>query len=446
MSSIHNTAVHGALAILAAAALAACSEGSWFGREAEPPLPGRRISILAHEQTLAPDPQTAQNAILLPPPTVNPSWPQAGGYANHAMHHIAVGSNLQRAWSTNVGSGANDGQRLLATPIVVEDRVYTMDVDNVVTAVDAANGRKLWNIDLTPKDDDDGLFGGGLAFEDGRVYVTTGFAQVFALNPLTGQIIWRRTLDAPVHAAPTARGGRLFVVTVENKLYALDSSNGDQLWVHSGIGETASILGAASPAEDQGVVVVPYSSGELVALRVENGLVLWSESLAAVRRTDIVSTLADIRGRPIIDRGRVFAMSHGDMTVAIDLRSGQRIWEREIGGFENPWVAGPVLYALTNDQELVALNRDSGRVHWVTALPRWKNPEKKVEPILWTGPVLASDRLLVANSIGDVMAVSPYTGNIMGKVGLTDGVPLAPIVANGTVYFLTDDADLVAFR
>lgn len=432
------------LALSTLLALGACE--SWIGGKEDPPLPGTRISVLVHEQSLAPDPQAASREILLPPPSPNPSWPEAGGYANHAMYHIAVNADLKKAWTADIGNGANSGQQITASPIVADGRIYTMDVDAEVSAFDVKDGKRLWRIDLTPKEEDDGLFGGGLAFDDGRVFATTGFAQVVALEADSGRIIWRKPLDAPVHGAPTARGGRLFVVTVDNKLYALDAADGSQLWTHSGLAETASILGAASPAEDGGVVVVPYSSGELVALRVENGQVLWTESLSAVRRTDIVSSLADIRGRPAIDRGRVFAMSHGDMLVSIDMRSGQRVWEREIGGFESPWVAGPVVYVLSKDQELVALERDSGRIHWVRSLPRWKDEKDKTNPILWTGPILVSDRLLVAGSNGEALAISPYSGEVLGMVKLPDGAPVAPVVADGSVYFLTSDAELVAYR
>jgi outer membrane protein assembly factor BamB len=134
------------------------------------------------------------------------------------------------------------------------------------------------------------------------------------------------------------------------------------------------------------------------------------------------------------------------MMVCIDLRSGQRVWEREIGGLESPWVAGPVVYALSNNQELIALNRDTGRIYWVTPLQRWEDEKDKEDPILWSGPILVSDRLIVAGTHGEALAISPYTGAPMGKIKIPDGVQTAPIVANGTVYFLSSDAELIAYR
>ena len=430
--------------IIAFFLLGACE--TWFGEQEAAPLPGKRISVLLHEKTLVPDPEAATEEILLPPPSVNPDWPQAGGYANHAMHHTEVAADIRRVWTADIGAGSDDSDRIMASPIAAQGRVFTMDAETVVSAFDAETGRRLWEIELTPDEEDDGHIGGGLAHEKGRVFVTTGFAEVISLEAETGAVIWRQSLGGPMRSPPAVRGGRLFAVTIDNKLYALDASNGATLWTHSGIAETASLLGGGSSAVDAGVVVAPYSSGELVALKVETGSVLWTESLAPRRRTDTISALAHIRGRPVIDRGRVFAVGNSDQMVAIDLRNGQRLWERKIGGLQSLWVAGNYLFTLSNNAELISLARDDGRIYWVTQLPRFENEEDRLHPIIWTGPLLASDRLIVAGSEGTVLAVSPYSGEVLGRAEMPDRVIVDPIIADRSIYFLTDDATLLAYR
>jgi outer membrane protein assembly factor BamB len=435
---------HTIAVLLAAGTLAACD--SWFGDKPPPPLPGERIPVLLHERTLSPDPGLAEKRPLLPPPSVNPEWPQAGGYPNHAMHHTEVGEDLRRAWSADIGRGADDYRRLFAQPVVADGRVFAIDTGSEVSAFETETGRRLWSRDLTPDDEDDGHMSGGIAYDKGRLFVTTGFAQVVALEADTGAEAWRVTLDGPMRAAPTVAVGRVFAATVDNKLYALDAASGRTLWTHNGLAETASILGGGSPAVDAGVVVVPYSSGELYALRLENGRVLWSDQLTPIRRTDAVSTLAHIRGNPIIDRGVVIAVSHGGLMVAIDLRTGRRLWDKELGSLDSPWVAGNYIYALTNNGEVVCLTRTDGRILWVSALPRYEDEEKKKKPIVWTGPLLASDRLIVAGSTGRAVALSPYTGRLLGQVKMPDNVTVPPVVANRNLFFLAANADLVAYR
>ncbi len=414
--------------------------------EEEEVLPGERIPVLMLDSELTPDPLIADLAVRLPPPEANRAWPQPGGYANHAMHHLALGDAPNRAWSANAGSGSSDWERLTAQPVVAEGRIFTMDTEGEVRAFDVNNGARLWVVETVPEDEDEGVIGGGVAYYGGTLFVSSGAAQIIALDGASGNELWRQSLAAPMRIGPTVTAGRVFAVTVDNQLHVLAADDGRKLWTHSGITETAALLGSGSVAVEAGTVVVPYSSGELVALRVENGRAVWSDTLAAVRRVDAVSALADIRGNPVIDRGLVFAISHSGRMVAIDQRTGIRVWDKTIGGVETPWAAGDFLYVLTNVAELVCLSRRDGRIRWIRSLPRYEDEEDKEDPIFWVGPLLAGDRLIVAGSTGDMISVSPYDGSVLGIVELSDGVAITPVVADDTLYVLTEDADLIAFR
>jgi len=442
----------GRLAVAAALAstLAACGLtdyfGDYFGNSPPPPLPGERIPVLLLRADLEPDTRLADVDVRLPAPQVNQDWPQAGGYPDHAMHHLASGEALNVKWDVTVGTGSSTGTRMTAQPIVVAGRMYTLDVTSRVTALDANTGKQLWQTNVIRDSEDSDAFGGGLAFADGRIFVSTGFAQVVALDATNGKIAWRTDMPGPMRSAPTVAGGRVFVITIDNQTHALSAEDGAKLWTHTGISETAGLLGGASPAAAQGIALVPYSSGELFALRQENGKSAWQDTLSNARRIDALSSLADIRGKPVIDRGRVFAISHSGSMVSIDLRTGARAWDREISGVETPWVAGNYIYVLSTDNIVFCLTREAGRVKWLRQLPRYINPEKKKDPVTWTGPVLVSDRLIVAGSQGQALSISPYTGDVMGEIKLPEGVSIAPIVADNTLYFMTDRARVVALR
>jgi outer membrane protein assembly factor BamB len=132
--------------------------------------------------------------------------------------------------------------------------------------------------------------------------------------------------------------------------------------------------------------------------------------------------------------------------MAVDMRSGRRIWERELAGRESPWIAGDWLFLVSAAEELVCLSRNDGRARWVTPLPRFRDEDRRRDPIQWTGPVLIGDRLVVASTRGQAIAVSPYSGEILGRQSLPDGVRVSPVVADGTLLLLSDDATLVALR
>jgi outer membrane protein assembly factor BamB len=409
-------------------------------------LAGERIPVLGAGSRFEPDADLAAVAVELPPPAVNPDWPEAGGNPAHAMGHPALPDKLARAWETGVGDGSGRYTKVLSQPVVEQGRVYAMDGGVQVSALDAANGARIWRVDLKPEELRGNAFGGGPSFWNDRLYVATGYAQVLALDPADGKVIWRTNVNAPIHSPPTVANGRVFAVTVENELNALDASDGRKLWSHSGIPETAGLLGGASPTVEGEVVVAAYSSGELFALRVENGRAVWSDNLASTRAANAVAGLADIRGRPVIDRGRVFAISHSGRMTAIDLRRGDRVWEQEIASSHSPWVVGDYVFVLANDNELLCLTRDAGKVRWTRQLRRYEDEKAKSDPIIWAGPVLGGNRLIVLSSLGEAVSLSPSNGEVLGSQEMSSGGFFGPVVANNALYLLTDDANLSAYR
>jgi outer membrane protein assembly factor BamB len=434
------------LAVVAFALLGLGACSSWFGDDGPPPLPGTRIAVLQSLRGIDVSPDIADLPVRLPRPVRNSEWSQPGGVPEHAQHHLSLPETLTEVWRANVGAGTTDGRFLINPPVVQGGRIFVLDTAGNVAAIDQQTGRRLWRTDTTPSEESDAVVAGGIAAGAGRVYVASGYAQVMALDAETGAVAWRQPLPAPARAAPTFSGDRVFVVTIENQLFAYAGNDGRRLWLHAGVGETAGLLGGASPAIEGTTVVAAFTSGELFALRVDNGRVVWSDSLAAVRRLDAVSALSDIRARPVIDRGTVYAVSHGGRFAAIAMRGGRRVWDMDLASVEMPWVAGDFIFILTTQNELVCLRRDDRKVRWVLQLPRFQDPAKSRGALTWAGPVLAGDRLILVGSDGRALAVSPYSGDLLGALRLPGPARLAPIVVDETLFVLTDDATLIAYR
>jgi len=436
-----------ALLLLAggAFALAGCGSDNWFGAAEDPPLPGARIAVLGLERVLKTDPEAAARPMQLPAPAVNADWPQAGGGPDRAAGHPALGRTIGAAWSQSVGAGSGTGLRVLAQPIVAEGRVYAMDAEGAVSAFAAQDGRAAWSAAAGPEGEEPAS-GGGIAFAGGRVFAATGYAEAVAIDAASGAIVWRQPLSAPVRGAPTVDGGRLYCITLDNKTHALDIEDGRILWTHDSIEEQTALLGGASPAVAQGAVVSAYSSGEIVALKVENGRELWSDNLTAARRADFIAALADVQAAPVAQDGRLYALSNSGRAGAIDMRSGDRVWSREFGGLHRPWVAGGHLFAVTERGEVVAAEAATGAVRWVAPLPRFEDEEDRTGRIDWAGPVLAGGRLAVAGSSGQIVFLDPETGERAGALDVGRPHRLAPVVAAETLFLLDDDGVLTAYR
>lgn len=428
--------------------VAGCSTvENMFSSDDKTVLPGKRLSVMELGANLTVDPDIAGEAIILPKPYTNDDWPQPGGTADNVMYHLAAPGDLKRLWSSNAGAGSSRVSPLVAAPVIAGGKIFVLDSEATIRAFDQAAGKKLWETEVVPENEDaDEGRGGGVAYDNGRLFVVTGFGVAHALDPASGKVIWSQKVGDPFRAAPTANGGRLFGITVDNQLICFAQETGEVLWRYRGIVESAGILSSTSPAVAGSVVVAPFSSGELVALRVENGTPVWTDSLTRTGNITSLGELNDIAGRPVIDRDRIFAISHSGRMVSIDQRTGERVWTRDIGGVQTPWVAGDFIFLVTTSQEVLALSRRDGRIHWIAALPRYEDPEDREDPIEWSGPVLVSDRLVLVSSRGDAVSVSPYTGEILGRIDLPSGTLIAPVVAKETLYILTSGAELVALK
>ncbi len=417
---------------------------SVFG-ERERPLPGERRPVLAAERPLGLDEANRGGSVDLPPAAENAEWAQAGGVTSHAPGHPALGRALVEAWRGSVGTGSGYRRRLTAPPLVAGGAVYAMDAYGLVSALDAANGRRRWQTDTRPRRDRDGALGGGIAVEGGRLYAVTGLAEAMAIDPADGSVGWRVSLPAPARGSPTVAGGRVFVPTVENQLVALSVEDGRRLWTYRAQPTATMTLGLPAPAVEGEFVVAGFGSGELAAIRAVDGRAAWSETLSSARGGGLAD-IAAIAAMPVIDRGRVFATGLGGLTVALDLRSGRRLWEREVAAVETPWSAGDALFLVANNGNLACLGREDGRVRWLTPLGRFEDERRRRRPIFWGPPVLAGGRLLVPGGHGRMAEVNPLDGELMGTMRLRAGAVLQPAVAGGVLYLLNEDAEVVAMR
>jgi outer membrane protein assembly factor BamB len=435
-----------ATGVLIALALTSCAHGR-HSTHGKTPTVGTREPVLNYDTKAIAEPELADLAVVLPPPEVNADWAQPGGSPSKSMGHLSLPDTLTKAWSASIGKGSDASRRLNAPPMVYGNRVFTIDVAGTVRLFDTASGKTTWTQRIVDKGEDEhSAFGGGVSASDGRVFAATGYGLVVAFDFNSGKELWRVNLNTTLRGAPAISGATLFVRSGDNQLFSLNVATGATNWSVSGTTEPAGILGGGAPAIALDTVVTGYSSGELNAMRVENGRTVWADALARTGRTTAINALTDIDASPVIDRGRVFAIGHGGRMAALELATGQRVWERNFAGISTPWLAGDFVYVVTLDAQVICLTRGEGKIRWVTQLPHYKDKKKKAGAYGWFGPVLASDRLIVTGSNKTMVTISPYTGKILSSVKLSAPAYLPPVVANNQLYVLTDNGKLTMYR
>ena len=442
---------------IAALCLGGCSTVSRINpfhghSKASQPEPGERISLLEFNDQLKVSDTLKGQDFYLPPAQVQTDWPSPGGSPEQSVEHVAAGRDLAIAWRRSFGEPSTRARHVTASPILAEGKIFVMDGMANVSAHDALTGAQVWRVNLMPKSKREReAFGGGLAYEDGKVYATSGFRLVAQLDAKTGHVDWVTRTDAPLHAAPAVSEGRVFVVDVDDDLLTFKTADGSPDWTYQALAEPARILAASSPAVSGDTVVASFASGEVVAFRAANGQVLWDTPLSRTSQTSALSEIRDIAGRPVVYKGDVFAASHADVMAATDLRTGAVRWEIPLSAITTPWPAGDVVYVVGLDGEVACVARDNGQIYWISDLnqPTGKGkggkPAKRLRTV-WSTPILASDRLLLFSDKGEGVALNPKTGEVERRLKIGDDTLLGPIAAGDLVYVATQKAELVAIR
>lgn len=393
-----------------------------------------------------------QRPLALPAAQPNTSWTHRGGDARHAIGHPALlGGGLSLAFATSIGEGESRRARITGDPVVVGSTIYAMDSRGTVSAVNTS-GQLLWQSELRRGlDRAQDASGGGLAFGDGRLFATTGFGQLVALDPASGARLWVQDLDASGGAAPTVAGGVVYVASRDSRAWAVDADTGRVAWTRAGVPSPAGSGGGAGPAVADGLVIFPLSSGEIAAHFALGGQQRWSAYVVGERLGFAAATISDIGGDPVVADGRVYAANVSGRLAALDLATGEEIWSVADGAVSPVWPAGGSIFYVNDVNQLVRRDAASGGLSWRTQLPYQPESRGLFGPrrdriFAHYGPVLASGRLYVAGSDGALRAFDPRSGGLIAETDLPGGAASNPVVAGGTLYVVSGAGQLLAFR
>lgn len=410
------------------------------------PIPGVQIPVLPDQSGMgvsarAPD-------IALPPAKPLSAWPQPLANAAHAPGNVAGPLGFTKKWHRDIGAAGGYRQPLAASPVVAEGHVFTMDADAHIRAFSLVDGSELWHTRTRPHGVSAQNLGGGIAYESGKLYVSTGFAETLALDAATGKIIWRQTSLFPARSAPLVAGGVVAVVAQNGWLMSYDQQTGAEGWRFLGsvgIPPMTAVGITGAPAYADGIIVAGFSTGVLAAIDANSGTPVWEQSLAAGFGQASSLDLSDIVAPPVIAGGVVYAINLSGAFMAVDLHSGAKVWTHQAAGNQPPAASGGFLFLLDNQARLYAVHADDGLVRWTTPLQGFRNMKHKKNPIIWSGPVLVNGTLVSVSDFGEAVLVDATSGQIRHSVKLGAPADMPPVVVDGLMLQLTRNGRLTAY-
>jgi len=413
-------------------------------------LEGERFALRApFSENAGEAPDNRALPISLPASAANAEWTHRLGSPSTRITHPALGGALQQVWSVPIGQGDGRRHRITAEPVASGGLIYTLDSRAQVTAVTSA-GAVAWTRDLTPDftRSADSASGGGLAIADGKLFVTSAFGMLWALDLSTGAEVWSKRFDAPLTAAPTIAGGALYVVASDSTAWALDAATGQTDWQLSGAPSPSSMVGGAAPAVTGELVLLPTSAGELIAARRDTGQIVWRRAVAGTRIGVAYASVTDVTGDPVVQGDIVYVGNQSGRVMALNRSDGRIIWTADEAAYGPVWPVGGSVFLMSDRNRLVRLDAGTGEFIWAESLPLFTETRERRRAGIFPhyGPVLAGGRLIVGSGDGALRSFDPASGALVAETELRSGAAIAPIVVGGTLYVVSRDGRLTAYR
>ena len=421
--------------------------GALAGCSREFILPGERIDIRAPWGGGQPVINEAR-PISLPAQVANAAWTHRQGENGARPTHPALAASPQLAWSAPIGQGDGRRVRLQTDPVAAGGRIFTLDAGARVQAT-ATNGGPIWTRDLTPPGQRaPTASGGGLAAAGDRLYVTSVYGFLAALDAATGEEIWRQRFDAPVTGAPAVAGDRVLVSAADSTLWSIDTASGRIDWSIAGARTTTHLARGPAPAVAGDLAIMPTGAGELLGVRRANGGVAWDTAVVGRRPGAAYAEISSISGDPVVAGGRVYAANQSGRVMALEARNGNRIWSAREAAYGPVWPVGNSVFIVSDENRLMRLDAADGSPIWAVELPLYTTdrPRRRAEITPQHGPVLAGGRIWIASGDGLLRGFDPTSGSEVTRLEVPGGAAAAPIVAGGTMYVLGRTGTLHAFR
>lgn len=385
--------------------------------------------------------------IILPPQELVKNWPSSSLQSNDNFQNIAktfaINKNGEiefkkstKYWSFYRGSF---DKKFIFSPVIFNDKSYNLDSTGVLRAFDLKEEKLIFKKRIFPRQLTKNYQTPKITYFNDMIFAIAGVNKIACVNAQNGKIIWQKNISSIPVSSPLADKDKIYVITNDNKVYALSQADGSLQWVQSGVFRPTAIFGSAELVIKDNIILASYSSGEIYALNKDSGNVIWSNRLNISKATDSDFYLNDIDSTPVVVNDIVYTVGNGGLMMAINIFDGNYLWKREIASIADFWVSGNYIFVINNDNRLLAIHKDDGKIKWITNLPHYKNPKKVITKYIYNGLVVAGDKIIISSLDGDITIVSPINGKILKKINIAKKLHHSPIIVGDKMYFYVMD-------
>lgn len=397
--------------------------------EKEIKLPGKRENVFDFKDDII---VKANKKILVDKPLPIDSWNQQFQNSRNHLYHFKSKPVLKLKRKILLGDILFEKINLIVQPVNLGENIFYADKNFNIISRNYLTGKLNWKTNLERESKEKILFLGGMSLVGNSLVVTSGLGNIYLIDSNTGKKEWKKNFLVQFSRPPLIFKNKVFAISDDNQTFCLNLKNGEIIWNHIGNLEEVSIIGGSKPAAIDNTVVLSYSSGEIYALDENDGSLLWFDNVGSSNYFSR-SALNDIQSPLSIVDNKVYSPTFSDKLLVYDLDDGSKVWELKISSINQVTISGEALYIIDTLGKLLCLDSKTGKLLWSVQLKTNYDGEE----IRWYGPLLTSNKILVANSFGTILSLSPFTGKTLSKLNFDGEFILSPFQIKNEVFLIT---------
>jgi outer membrane protein assembly factor BamB len=337
---------------------------------------------------------------------------------------------VRKVWSTGIGDGMGKSGISMA-PIYVNGVIYAADNEGRLAAVNAESGSKQWELKTKLP------FSGGPAVADGLLVMGTLDGTVLAFDPSDGSEVWSAKVSSEVLALPGVTDSVVVVRSIDGRVFGLNANTGARLWIYDHSVPLLTLRGNADILVRGGTVYVGYADGSVSALRLDDGSLIWSQSIVSPEGRTELERLADVGTQMVIIASDLIVSSYKNRLTSLAADSGRMLWFKDISSATGVQVDRTSLAISDKIGDLWLLDRRNGSTMW------------KIDVLTNRGltrPAFYGNLIVVGDQEGYLHWVDVENGNFVARVREgRKGFASAPLTVGTSLYVLTKKGSLVAY-
>ena len=371
-------------------------------------------------------------------------WSKNFQNVKNNIGNIKTSSTLTNKKKIFSGSGKINNT---TSPIYFDDNLCSIDSDGSLYCLDIISDKLNFKINierLNLKKTE--IIRGGIAYFDDKIVYADAYGQIKLFNSSSGESIWSIQIDFPILSSPLIYRGFIYVISSDNRVFAIDIDDGSNSWSFQTTAENKKNVKTSSPVAYENLIIVPFSNGELIAFKYDDGRPIWSENVSKV---SLVSNfdIKDISANPVINGSNVYTISTNGKLISTNIINGQRNWSVDISGSRTPIISGNVIFVIDEDSRLVCLNINTGEIYWIRELAKFRKGNKVKDLNLWLSPYLINNLIYNISYFGEIIIVSPKTGDVLATENLgIKGIVSQPIVLQDRVYVVDEKSNVFRIK